>query len=1129
MRLKSVGVVRLGLSLACGLIFTSLHAGVVVWTNGAGDGDWANGANWADEAAPAATDTAFFAATVTVTPPESFTGTLAVSNATVTVQVEADTARSFSSAVHAGAKLIKTGTGTLTLKAAPGPYSGDISVGAGEVRFSGNGATAASGLFGHLSVASGATARVVDSPADTRHGALVVAVDNNKVEFEEASFQATVNTFADYLEIWDGIEVTNENQRAVYLPTKDRPLFAASNLWMPTFYQWRDYFALYSRAVFLSSVAGTASFQHRADDFTVLYIDGAKFLTGNNNTQAKSRTLTAGWHSIDTAMAENAGNEYLEMFFSGPMFNAATRFEADLLWRGVCFSGLNLPDGATLDVAAGQAVAFALGAEMDVAGTVSGGAGSVVTVASGTFSAAAASLGDFAGSVEVTKFATVDLSNVPTEPAFRVTGSGLATFGTVSALGADFVGGVEIPAGVICTNTFATGVSFTGTGTLVTSTLAGTEAFEGTIVLLGNEVRADVLTEIPLPKQTWTLSDATSLNLGNAALVIGTQEALSNFSEGCWTLNGSSIGDSASHYNQHKAYVTNDTVLVLTDDGGAQRNSSILTNRTFTIEDACDISFVYRNEMLKKYSRENRAEGASFFFTTQPNGVGGSGLAFPTDAYGFTLYQYRDSGTQGFSWVVGGTRSDTDYTEAQMGLDMREPMEVLLRLRQGVFSVELKQNGKVFRASRDFSEGFGADVRRFFGFSGGTGDWGPPETASSVYCYQTISNFVGTVNGQGSHKVVDGYLPVSTETWRLKETGVAITNDTELLFAWKATEGTATSCDGFAVCRKTLPVRQAFTLTFNERLDKSVSGWAEGLSVFLTPDADAVTCTGTTSGRFYPRNAREVAFIHYYWENQFCWNHNGSLYSDDWSEKNPGGIPKSTGTNKIRLDYDGAGTFKATVRRGTAVWTSTRTYPDVLAWGDEMYLGFMGGTSTWGAYLQTRVTDLDLGFSDNPEKLVPALNVEAGASAALTLGNLEPATSEPSLTITTSTLGAGSTLTVTSETTKGARLALGEVSLSGPATLAANAGAIIELADVQSAGPLTVTGAWDGRPVFHIDVARIGSGLVLAHLDPEQFAGDGEPVFTVLDQNGDELNKYTISYKGGVLKILPAGVVIYIR
>ncbi len=733
----------------------------------------------------------------------------------------------------------------------------------------------------------------------------------------------------------------------------------------------------------------------------------------------------------------------------------------------------------------------------------------------------------------MSQLATIDLANVPAEPAFRVIGSGRAIHGTVSALGADFVGDVEIPAGVFCTNTLNTGAIFTGTGTLVTSALGGTEAFEGTVVLRGEDVRVDTLMGTPVPEQTWTLTDATTLNLGNAALFSATREPLSDFSKGCWTLNGSSTGPNASHYNRHKAYVTNDTVLVLTDDGGGQRNSSILTNRMFTIEDACDISFVYRNEMLKKYSNETRAEGVSFFFTTQPNGVGNStGLSYPTDAYGFSIYQYRGSGTQGFSWVVGGVgQGSPGYTERQMGLDLQKPLEVFLRLRQGVLSVELKQDGKVFKASRDMSMGFDTGVSRYFGCAGGTGDWGAPATSSSVYCYQTISNFVGTVNGRGSHKVVDGYLPVSPERWRLTETGVAITNDTELLFSWKVLGYTDNwqVWDGFAVSRKTLPVRRAFTLTFNERLDKSVSGWAEGLSVFLTPDADAVTCTGTTSGRFYPRNAREVAFIHYYWENQFCWNHNGSDYSDDWSEKNPGGIPKSTGTNKIRLDYDGAGTFKVTVRRGSAVWTSTRTYPDVLTWGDEMYLGFMGGTSSWGAYLQARLTDLDLGFSENPEKLVPALNVEAGASATVKLGNLEPSTDEPSLTVDTATLGAGSTLTITGETAKGARLALGEVSLSGPATIAANAGAIIEFADVQSAGPLTVTGAWDGRPVFHIDAARIGSGLVLAYLDPEQFAGDGEPVFTMLDQNGDELNKYTISYKGGVLKILPAGVVLYIR
>ncbi len=349
-------------SLMWGMLLGGLlaHAGVVVWTGGAGDGDWANGANWEGAAAPAATDTAFFAAAVTVTPPESFTGTLAVSNATVTVHVDADTARAFSSAVHPGAKLIKTGAGTLTLKATPGPYSGDISVDAGTICFSGNGTHAASGLFGHLTVASGATARVVDSPADTRHGALVVAADNN-VAFDVANFLATVDTFADFSAVWDGIEVANENQRVVYQPTKNQPLFSSSNFWMPSYYRGRDRFALYSRAVFLSPAAGTVNVRHRADDYTVLHVDGVQFLTGNNNTTNKQLTLTAGWHSIDTALAENGGDVYQEISFSGGLLSTVSQFEADVLWRGVCFSGLDLPVGATLDVAAGQAVAFALG------------------------------------------------------------------------------------------------------------------------------------------------------------------------------------------------------------------------------------------------------------------------------------------------------------------------------------------------------------------------------------------------------------------------------------------------------------------------------------------------------------------------------------------------------------------------------------------------------------------------------------------------------------------------------------------------------------------------------------------------------------------------------------------------
>ncbi|MGN0847405.1 MAG: hypothetical protein ACI4RA_08500 [Kiritimatiellia bacterium] len=1117
MQLKRIGLLVVALGVACGG-----SAGVVPWTGGGGDGAWSNGANWEGGAAPQAADTAQFRAAATVKPPESFAGVLAVTDsATVTVDVEG--ARAFSSAVAAGAKLMKSGAGVLTLKAAPGPYSGEISVAAGTVRFAGNGPYAAPGLFGRLTVAPGARAEVADSPAETRHGALSVAVDRNGSSLVWSDFESRYSTFAGFAAAWDGIQVTDDNQRVVYLPTAERPLFAGwGNEWMPTYYQWRDNFDVHSRAIFLVPASGRVDLQMRADDFAYLYVDGQQVLSGDNNYQYRRPEFSAGWHTLDAVLAENGGNEYLRLILSGSQYGDVSRVERDLLWKGVCFGDLVLPAGAELSVEAGQAVAFVAGGATDVKGAVTGGEGAVFTVAGGALAASATSFEGFAGRVEVARLASLALADLPAEPGFAVEGAGRIPLALSPALGAGFAGTIDVPAGSVFTNTLAEGASFTGAGTLVTPTLAGTAGFAGTVVLRGD---ADVTADAALPTaaEGLTLADGASLRLGRTALIEQSASTRTGLVAGDWTFNGRSLSNGSGAFTGHAAHLDGDA-LVLTDDGGAQRNSAIFTRNAISAGGACEFSFVYSCEMANRYESEVRAEGAAFFFTTQADGLGDFAEAYPNDAYGFALYQYRGDGTQGLRWIIGGSDAGfnaPDYPEWQMGLSLERPIAVTVRLDGGVLAVELTQDGRTFRTSCDMGFVFTGGPY-FFGISGGTGHWGDPPAATIPYCVQTITDFTCAVRGAGEEK--EGYLPVSAETWRLKETGVEIVNGDELHFIW------TDPCDGYAVCRQKLPVRQAFTLTFDECLDDVQPNddcWAEGVTVFLTPDGDSVSNDGY---RHYPNLGRDVAFGHYYWENRFFWSHNGSARENDWSEGNPGGIPKELGVNRIRLDYNGAGTFTATVTRGTRSWTSTRTYPDVLTWGDEMSLGFMAGASGWGAYLETRVANPRLVFHSNPGAVLPALAVEAGASAAVTLGNIEGTAARPTLSAASALLGAGSVLAVAGEADHRARLALDDVTVpAGGATLAVAESAVVELGDVRAEGTLTVTGPWTGAPVFHV-AGRIGSGMTLAELSPEAYAGEGEPAFKAVDGEGRPISGgFRLIYRNGLLRLVPSGCAIYIR
>lgn len=1112
--------------LSASPILLSTNQTVRLWTGGAGDSLWATSGNWSDGSTPANSDTALFATGLTIAPPSDFAGVVAVSNAAV-LQLAVSSDCVFSSAVASNSTLTKTGTGTLTLKALPGYFPGNVIVQEGTVIFAGNGLYEAPGFFGTLTVAGGATAAISDSPADTRHS--VLSRGSYRGSAYDTLFTNDYRNAECFCAHWNALANPADRDQVVYDGTNR---FLNGTAYWPAYYATNslDDFEILSRAVFILPAQATYEWMLYDDDYGKLFFSGDNSLYLNCTRSTFFRQLPSGWNALDAAFRENTGGAFFYVNLRGTCLGSTTLFTPDLIWKGVCFAGLNLQESGTLSIAAGQAVAFSALDSFTVRGTVSGPSGAYFSVMAGSCELPSEKLTGFSGTVEVRGFAAVDLGTIPETPSFSVLGNGTitGTSGLTHLASSDFTGIVDIPPGTVLTNSsaFPSNVCFTGDGTLVTKAVENTEtvsAFTGTVLAPGG-ASLNVDTAADLVATNLVLSQNAALVLGNSALIGNFRKPLPDWNtEGCWSLNGTTLH---TGYNPGTAYITNG-ILVLTDDCGAQRRSAFLTNLLVTAGDTWQVAFTYSGSMPGKYANEQPAEGFSFIVQSagptnyNPN----NGSAAPSGSYGFFLYQWPSGGTQGFKWLLNGAvYEDSVVKEAELGINLLSPIDFTVSYRGNVLTIIMEQSGKSYTLSREISDAFASSTAaKYLGFSGGTGYWGEVGAAAQVCLYQTISNFRGwiqrTAYEYGAAPASAAFLPFSADTWAFNQSA-CLTNDMQLSLIQNTTNF------GTVVCKVPVSSRSAFCLDFDECLDTLYGGWAEGMSVFFQPSGTTVS---NARGNYQIQTTGGCSFGHYYWENRFRW-FRVSGYVDS-SIPNPGGVPKSLGVNHIRLVHDGAGTLTATITRDTATYVTRHSFSEIPAMGDTMYLGFAGAPAGWSAYVATRVKNPEIAFVNNMNPVIqPSVLLQEGVSATVVAGNLTTNTVTPSATFTNVVLGADSTLNLTVTNDTACKVGFARIELSGKATLAAGAGAIAELSTVALLGTspdaLTMTGTWmteNGTLTFQVPAAWVKEGcrFNVADLTGATYAGTGEPAFALIDESGKSLlsKVVTIRTLNGIVSV----------
>ena len=179
-----------------------------VWT-GAAQADWQTASSWSLGRVPNADDWAKFETAADVKPPSDFGGVVWIDGAQVSVTVEAAT-RFAVKLSGADASLTKRGLGVLTVSPVRGVNPGTVAVAQGELDFAGNG-NEAPGAFDRLVVAAGATARVTESPIETRHGAVIHGGYASKDELPDGFetreyyywFSSRLTTMSLYDFMWD--------------------------------------------------------------------------------------------------------------------------------------------------------------------------------------------------------------------------------------------------------------------------------------------------------------------------------------------------------------------------------------------------------------------------------------------------------------------------------------------------------------------------------------------------------------------------------------------------------------------------------------------------------------------------------------------------------------------------------------------------------------------------------------------------------------------------------------------------------------------------------------------------------------------------------------------------------------
>lgn len=1024
--------------------------------------------------------------------PDNFCGVIEVaSGASLTATFDSLTETpKFSAAIERDASFVKKGQGTVQISPFPGTYGGDIAIAEGTVIFSGNGYTNAPGFFGDLTVSKGANVIVKDSPFAYRHGAMTLASQSasSVVYYGNNDSYPTVDNIYRIWEGWFGDPAIPSSRKTFTTP----PHLLSSASAYSSAYLCGEKGILkgnvenWGRAVMLSAFSETRSVVFTCDDTQgKLFVDKELF---TYNTSAKSKIWKKGWHALDWRQHNTGGGMSMTFKLKNPsLINPGDVITADYLWNGVCFENLTLEEGATLDIASGQAVAFAAHEKLQIDGEVTGAADSCFTIALTDKPLELDNLAQYSGKIEIgypaQAKASVDLSDA----AFSIIGYGelIFTNGLESKVSSDFIGTLTIPNGTTFTPVGTLKASkVTGTGTYVSTATAPapTKGFGGKVVY-NNGSTAKISRGSLSGLDEVSLSNGSTLEIPASIVARSSCKIeLQDWTTGAWALTGKTL-DAA--YRQGTPYVDSDGALVMTDDGGRQRRSAFLTNVVFHLADSWQVSFTYQASPIGKYEKERAGEGLTMVLqyggaadcdvnATAPYAVG----VARTTANGIAI-RHNETAPTGIDYVLSG-KVGTEHLESfsSLGFNPYRPINVNVSFGDRRLLFKLEQDGKTREKLIDYTNISQTYGTFWLGFTAGTG--ATDADGAVVGLVQKISNFKGWVLKETDvTPPLEGY-EVSSPDWHLngnivREDDTFIIHKTTRLF-------------GSAINTNALDIKQGYKVSWRQKISKRVTTGDPRLDMYGAVLLQGYGTNYYSTSASYPYLKNKLAGFGFMSQTDSY----GSYWPWAWITGNT--ITKlgnmnlainneSEYINDVSFIYDGNNTIVIENKRPNSSneGESTLTLNNINAFeqlGGKALLTIMG---TYGAnnssatrYRPIYYSDIKVQALNNCDMPIDfPITIEEGALGKISVNGVSTNTLAVAATVENLNLANGASLLLTNITGRAVTTGLGTIKLQGNEqhiVTATNVTAALDVLDLMNcqhpligSAPLTLSGNWTSR------------------------------------------------------------------
>lgn len=390
--------------------------------------------------------------------------------------------------------------------------------------------------------------------------------------------------------------------------------------------------------------------------------------------------------------------------------------------------------------------------------------------------------------------------------------------------------------------------------------------------------------------------------------------------------------------------VDTDGKLVLTD-GASQHHAAFFKGRAFSQADEWGCSFVWSASIpsdspyAKAGNEEALADGTTFLLQPTPDAYHSySTTAAAAGSYGFAIRIYgAGSPSAGIRWIDDGVLATLpDVPDGTEGISVTKPIRFTIRCRNGVLAVRMEQEGRVVEFTRDVSPVFANGARAYFGFTAATSWWG--STSIVPWSCQTVEDFSGWLAKPNAMTVLDtarGNLKASNwktsgDTYRSGEAG-----------AVRLVAGA--SKQGFLLNTTPFPAHRPFKLTFECKIGEFSGTGAEGFSCGFQKGGVNVAHPGGAA--YVPSGYDLCGFVCYVYTRAIGWVDNSTHTPVDRIANTVDMTPDLP--NTFELVYDGAGGLTVSVTSANKTETQSRFYPEMLTWGDDMYLTFLGATAGW--------------------------------------------------------------------------------------------------------------------------------------------------------------------------------------